>query len=490
MFIALKLLRNIGAVNVVLAVAFLGGAGRDLGLVLLLSVAVAALAGASVAAWWRFTFRVDGDELIVTRGVVSVQRLTIPLTRVQSVTIDQKLLHRLVGLVQVSVDTAGSSGVEFEIQAVRRDVAEALRSRADATRSTVPGVDDRTGDRGRRTAAAVPEPDGRGVDGPRRSATTSTPTEIVAHRSPAELLRAGLARPDLRSLFVVAPVILLADDVLPDEVVSRTVDVVSGGGVAVDVAVAVGLGLVGIVVFVLAGVVRDWDLTVEREGTVLRRSSGLLDVTATSLSAGRVQRLRVRQNPIERRWGISRVELDSVGDEARGVPGADDGEVGRWRSIVLDSDRPVALDRSVSRSIVLYRVRNRVLLLLPLAVVAVGGPRPWTAWLTVVGVMGLAIPVVGLREWWRWRNLRWSVTATRLGERHGIVDTVTTEFLLTKIQTVEITSTRFERRRGLATLRVVTAGGRTTIPFVDERLARTTRDSLVSVVESSPRSFM
>ena len=126
-FIIIRVIRGLGVSTIILAVLFLLNStwipgGIFLALPLLGGVAFVL----GVISWLRYTFLVSGDELVVQKGVLSRQRLSIPLDRVQSVSLDQSFLHRPVGLVRVAVDTAGTAAAEFEIDAIPRPVAEAV----------------------------------------------------------------------------------------------------------------------------------------------------------------------------------------------------------------------------------------------------------------------------------------------------------------------------------------------------------------------------
>ena len=68
--------------------------------------------------------------MVVTKGVIRVVRLNVPIERIQSIAIEQQLLHRLTGLVKVTVDTAGTKDVEFAIDAIARPLAEELQRQA------------------------------------------------------------------------------------------------------------------------------------------------------------------------------------------------------------------------------------------------------------------------------------------------------------------------------------------------------------------------
>ena len=94
-------------------------------------VALGALVATPFAflAWQRFRYRVDGDRLVVERGVLVEQERVVPLDRIRGVDISAPLLHRMLGIVQVSVDAAaaGGGGSELTLAAVTREQAEDLR---------------------------------------------------------------------------------------------------------------------------------------------------------------------------------------------------------------------------------------------------------------------------------------------------------------------------------------------------------------------------
>ena len=118
-FLAARTIRQVGIVQIVIAGGFLISRSPSL-VVLIAGVLVIGAIFMAIATlrWWRYTFMVHNGELRVDRGVLSRDTLTVPLDRVQSVSIEQKFLHRVVKLVQVSLDTAGTSNAEFTFDAI------------------------------------------------------------------------------------------------------------------------------------------------------------------------------------------------------------------------------------------------------------------------------------------------------------------------------------------------------------------------------------
>jgi len=81
----------------------------------------------AVVYYLRFHFHVASDALIVERGLFQRERLQIPFERIQAVQLFQGPVQQLVGLTGLRVDTAGSSGSELELVAIRKQDAEGLQ---------------------------------------------------------------------------------------------------------------------------------------------------------------------------------------------------------------------------------------------------------------------------------------------------------------------------------------------------------------------------
>lgn len=65
---------------------------------------------ATALAFWDFTVRRDGELLRLRRGLLTERRDTVPLRRIQSVTVEQNPVRRAFGLASVSTVVAGRAG--------------------------------------------------------------------------------------------------------------------------------------------------------------------------------------------------------------------------------------------------------------------------------------------------------------------------------------------------------------------------------------------
>lgn len=474
-FIAWRFIRRIGIVNIGIVVLF--AVTSRFSIVLWIAAMLAAIGVAlySVLSWLRFTFVVAGDELVITRGVLSVERLVIPLDRVQSVSIDQRLLHRIVGLVSAAVDTAGSSATEFEIAAIDAPTAEALRLVASDARR--PGL---------------------AADHSDAAATGATPgavtDEMFAHRTAGELVVVAVTRLPWAGLAVLAPILALGDEigglagfnVNLEKLIEGGRDVGDGSSIAL-VGVIVGFVAVATVFVAILQIVREvvtnWELTLHRTPAGLRRTAGLLNRTSRSAALRRVQTLTTHDTPPQRWLGITTLTLKTFGDNDIGLPGSRVAEVMRLRELVFGRRGAPQLDRRISRWFVFIATRNTLLV----AVAAACGLRfglelGWWSAITLV-----AVPVRWLAARRQVRLRRWGIDHVSIAESCELVTKHTAETPLFKAQLVKVTQSFFERRRGLATVRVQTADGFLAVPLIRHDEAMAARDRILFAVETNRR---
>ncbi|MEM7324307.1 MAG: PH domain-containing protein [Actinomycetota bacterium] len=491
-FIAWRFVRNLGLANLGIGLVFLIS-GR-LPLALLGFAAIASVVGLVLMtlAWWRFVFLVEADELLVRKGVVSQERLTIPLDRVQSVSIDQKLLHRFVGLVSVSVDTAGSSEAELQIDAVDRGKAEALQRLAAGHR---PGTSttgrSSSGDGG---AGADGEPVGVGG-----ALGQEGDGSVVVRRTPGDLVKIGLTAWPWTGLVVLASLFTVADDLggllpfdlqeeqlLDDSVV---VDDVTPLLIGYVLLIALGLLLLVTVLGALLQIVREiltnWDMQLLRTSTGFRRTSGLLSRTSKASTLTRIQAVQTDETPAQRFIGITKLTLPTIGDGDLTVPGATDEEVRGIRKILFGAVPEPVLDRGISRFYIFLAVRNAFITTAIGVVIGFVVIGDWRVALAFV-----IVPLRWLEARRRWRLRRWSVGNLHLAESYEFLNKHTAEIDLVKTQTASVSRSFFERRRGLATVKIETAEGHLAVPLIPLAEANEVRDLALYAAESDSRAWM
>lgn len=421
-----------------LGVWALGGAGP---LVLLLvagslnlivaGIMVLVAAVGSLARWLRFRWRLEADALVIEQGVLQRRRRVIPLERIQSVEAVRKLGHRVFGVVELRVETIGGGSTEGQLDALDPEVAARLRR--DLLRK---GAD-----------RAAPREDG-----------APSPTPLVRMR-PGQLVAAGLTG---GRVGVFAAMVGFASQALgerTDDAIEWLTAYVGGTGAseAVSAALLLAAGTVAVafLLSVVATTLTYWDFTLTRDGRDLHTTRGLLDQRSGTIPLHRVQSVRVEENALRRLLGLASVKVEVAGHV--GGDGSQETStvlpLGKRREAVALAGTILGRDEvaSVPLRPMPTGARDRRFVRAAVATVAVAAPLTW--WLGTEGVVGLAAAApFALLASASYRALGHAESDGLLLTRSGVLVRRTYMTLERSLQATSVTSTPFQRRRGLATL--------------------------------------
>ena len=478
-FIILRVIRGLGVSTIVLAVLFLlNSTGVPGGLLLALALLGGVAIAIGVISWMRYTFEVSGNELVVQKGVLSRQRLSIPLERVQSISLDQSFLHRPVGLVRVAVDTAGTATSEFEIDAIPRSVAQAVEVLAAEYAPLRQASDVSTGDVVERDPSLPPPP-------------PPPPAEsVILKHTPARLLRVALAQSPWAGLALIAPLIAFADEI--NEFIGVEVPLPEEGDVDIGVRlvlISIALLILGTIASLFLQIVRElttnWDLTLTKMPSRLRRTAGLFSRTTKASDIAKIQTVATSQTPVQRWVGLQNLRLHTIGAGDIDLPGVDDTQLESIRNLVLaDEEQITVLRRRVSPLAVFLAGRNTSVVAL---LVALGLWVPIGPWSLLVF---LIVPVAVLISRRQVRLFRWDITSTAIATRATFYATQHIETTLRKTDKVTVSQSFFERRRGLASIKVGLSDGSIDFGMIVLDEAEAVRDRAIYVAETNTQQWM
>lgn len=495
-FFAWQLILQLNLVQIAAPIALLI-TSRSLIVGALLVAAIVGWIGVALVAWWRHKFWVVDDEIRVAKGVIAHESKAIPLGRIQSVAFQQTVVHRLLGLVSITLDTAGSREPELELIAIDKARARALqRLAAEAGGAGLAQASPSTGEDGETTSGAeVGSPVGAVAE------------ETVVRRTAGELLRVGLSTWPLAGFVLLSPIVGWALDVLDafgrsvgpsipaDDTLGNRIGEASTGKVIIwSVAIIVLVVAVGWLFQIIRVFLSEWNLTVVLSSDGLRRESGLLSRTSKASRLIRIQDFRFSQGLWERVFGIFNVRFGIIGEGDLNVVGSSIEEVERLRSLAFDprSDPGPAVDRSVS-PLQMYQwgyntfwctVGLEVLVWVVLTNVEDLTWSPW--WL--LGF--LAVPLAVGIAWWRWRGLHWGFNQRRFITAYRMISQTTTEMDLVKVQKVTVKQSPFQWRRALATIELGVADGVRHLVMIEQDEAEQLRDTALAAVEFDHRRWM
>ena len=421
-----------------------------------LLVLVAAMAGVmaagTVLTWLRHTYELDPEEgvLRIDEGVLARKHRTVPLDRIQQVSLAQKLLHRLLGVARLRIETAGGAGgSEVDLDVIGLAEAERLRASLQAAR-------------GRRLAGAEP---------------AAPPERTLVQLGPGQVALSGILRARAAAILaLVASATQYADD-LPGDPLERLVPArweapelgtwLVLGAVAAGVVVWLGLSAA-------SSLLTDFGFTLVHTGTQLVARRGLLDRRESILLPHRVQVVWVSEPLLARLLGYATLRLQSAGDpgvQGRGaervtIPLLPAGEVGRVVGEVLPGAAPLP---ALAAPPPAARRRAIVRHALPTALAALA----LTAGLWPAGAVALlAVPLAALLGELAYRGLGHALHGGYLLARRGWLWRRTAVVPASKVQSARVTSSPFQRRAGLATFHADVAGHGGAPRVIDEAAAR------------------
>jgi putative membrane protein len=404
--------------------------------------------------WRRLTYTAGAQDIRVEQGLFSLSARSVPYERIQDVSVEQKLLARLLGVAEVKFET-GAGGKE-EIVLAYLSLAESERLRA-LVRERKEGV----------PVAASAQPD---------LATDAAPTDVLFTMGNRRLVLFGLFEFSLIVFAVLLGAAQQFDFLIPNGLWEPDnwsqwyhggETRLAGLGRAAAIVGLLGAVLALVVVGVLTGIARtaarDYRFRLERTPRGFRRRRGLFNKSDVLLPVHRVQAALIRTGLVRRRFGWHALDFISLAQDGAKTP---------HHSAVpfaqLEEIWPVVRAAGIERPADDAQWQRP-------------SPRPWVshalfqslffAALGIVGglVMRSGLPLAAgtfgvlstiLLNWLGWRRSRHAIDTRQLYARDGTLAPRLTIAPRVKLQSAEIAQSPFGRWLGYATLKLGVAGGK------------------------------
>ena len=428
----------------------------------------------SILQYFRFSFYIADGKLHVQHGVFKKVKLDIPFDRIQSISFEQNLVHQFFNVVKIKVDTAGSSGEEFEFAALAREKANELRAfilqqrnQSDLFASTV-------------------------VD--------TEPDKLILSLDPGDLIKVGISQNHLRTAGIVLAFLLGLRDNISEALGDRYVDQfdamtenVINSGAFYLFSLFIGLLVVSFFGTLIWTVIRYYNLHFWKTPQGYKTEAGLFNRREQAALDHKIQILRWVSNPLRRLFGIVYLRLYQA-SSTRGsrrttisVPGCPVDDLRRVEYAYFQkwTDEP-ADNFGVAK--VFFLRRALFIGLIPAILIAgiyfIAGQSGW-----IIGAFGWLV-VMTFYQYWYQRKWQFSMSKNRLLTTSGVLEPVTKALAHFKVQGVQLRQSPFQRRRQLASLVLHTASGDVTIPYIQVHLAFAIKNYVLYKVEASKQAWM
>ncbi|MEZ0326527.1 MAG: PH domain-containing protein [Fimbriimonas sp.] len=290
LIVALQQLRSLGGILIAFIILqFVGGKRSEF-------IVEAILAGIGVLTiipavikYFTIRYELTDEAFTLTSGLLFRQRRIVPLDRIQNVFLKRNILHQLLGVTTLKIETASGSGAEVDLNVVGMAEAERLIHLLQRT-------------------AHVPQ--------------VETPVkEPIFRASLGDLFLAGATqnRAGVIILFFIG-LLNYAHDLLP--ALAKVLPAVSGKAGLPNSAVVGGMVLLILLLFagwilsMITSVFVYFGFQLTRSEGVLKLKHGLLTQIQATLPVRRIQSIRIVAPVLQRRLGYCNVYADSAASYA------------------------------------------------------------------------------------------------------------------------------------------------------------------------------
>jgi len=434
----------------------------------------------AILSYFKFYFFLKNDELVIQKGILKKSNLNIPLDRIQSVNINQNIVHQILNVVQLEVDTAGTKGAEFKFDALSKEKAEALRSILISKKKEI-------------SETQVSSHNGDELQ------VFSEERKPILNLSFAELIKVGLSQNHFRSVGVVMLVFFWIQSSVEDigiETDKYTKDffdfLVSASFKAVMTMIVMA-SIVAVGISLVRTILVYFDAHLWREGSRLKFSHGLFNKKERSAPYQKIQILQWGNNPLQKLLKIFDVRLKQASSSvvtaksSLRIPGCTDDHISYLKDSWLGDK---ALEKLIIHGVSIHYFYRRVLwrmvfcALLFAIYYLVGQINGWLIFLV------LLVPYFIYTSWLSYKKSGFAINHTTLYITKGMLDDDFALLPLAKVQNVIITQTPYQSRKDLADVGVHTASGSISIPYIPLVLAEQLSDYFLYRVESSRELWM
>ncbi len=427
----------------------------------------------SILFYLNFYFYVEENQFILKKGYLRKKVLSIPLERIQSVSTKQNILQQLLNVYSLEVDTAGSAGKELKIYSLSGAYADHL------TQFLQSHKENKIEDKSELNSNIIGE-------------------EEILKLSPSDLLRIGISQNHLRTgLIIVAfgsQIVGQIQDLFKnqtDAYSDSAKSIMSNSGIFFYTGLALFFLVVSILATLLVTVIKYYDFKLVKHQKSYRITAGLINKRKVLLPFSKVQQLNWETGPIKKLFGIFKISFkQAVSKQMQqkqvvDAPGCLNQHIENIRNEIFKGDLPDHSEKIYAHRRYfnpLWLLSGWIPALIPIALYIY---EPM--WL-IAGGSWLALSALYCRMAVRKRYFQFNKTQLIVGK--GAIVTVWQQAESFKTQSVDFRQSFFQKRRGLASLRVNNASGQMDIPYIPEDMANNLMNYLLYHVETSNKKWM
>lgn len=421
--------------------------------------------------YWFYKFHISQHNLIIQSGWLKKRTITIPVQYIQEVHLQQNLLQRLLKVVSVNINSAGSQKVEAKIDALSHKKAEELKELL-LSQSHVG------------TGPAIEE---------------IIPKKMITRLSDADLLRFSLSTNHLETFVIIIALSLNLIDDLKDAfnidswgLMQSYVNKAAGETTLVVSILIIAGALFSVVASVIRTVIKFYNFTMEQIQHGWKISFGLINQQQKIIPSNKIQVLTWKANWIRRKLNFWLLNVQSIGYSIKNrkqliqIPVTSLNQVLSLipvyqSSPVFEINKGLKIEPAYWKRKLLFTAAPVTLIFLLI----------FYLWIGVAGIGVLLLFIYLAWYFTKWYKVfRWQINDEGVQLFSGVWGRKYSLLTWKKIQQVEVTQNPYQRRQQLANIIFISAGGRIELPYIQLSTAHYLADLSLYYVESRDEHWM
>ncbi|MEG1020496.1 MAG: PH domain-containing protein [Myroides sp.] len=432
--------------------------------------------------YFYFSYQVVEDELIIKKGWLNKSTTVVKLDKIHEVNLNQKFIHKIIGLYLVNIDTAGSSSTEIEINGIDFQKALALK---DVLTSSV--------EINQESTTVLSEENDESI--------IEDQSADKIKISLISLIKIGLTRNYLQTFGLLIAFSFQIIDQLQDffykddasvydDIFEASYDQYLG-----LVGVALFFGLIALVVIFNLGrtLLTYYNYQINLKDKHLTASYGLTDSHIISVPANKVQMFQFQQNYFQKLMNLFEVKIKQVesnedNKKKKGliIPGANYLELNTLFNVIF-SNNLIDLKNGYKPHIRVLAIKMAILCIpaiISLIVLYFTDSLLFSWIILPFFSLGCLLIYMG------YKNEKMVFKDDFIILKSGIWDITTTYLPVDKIQKVSISQSYFQEKRQIGSLNLYTAAGIVTLYYYDFNMLQSMVNEILYKIEKNKHSWM
>lgn len=427
----------------------------------------------------NFQFKISNDHFILKQGIFTKVNTSISFDRIQNINFKQNLIQQLIGVYEVSIETAGSNKIEIVIKALTYKKAQKLKQ-----------------------ALSLKEK------------TTQDNLEVLKDKpllkiSSFELFKVGLTENHFRSLAIFLAILIgffqQLRDIIEnfgeinylDNYFEQGAEVVYGSVMLIVILLII-LVFVGVISSFIRVFLFHFNLNVFVKNETFEINQGLLTKKSIVLKKDKVQTITISTNPLKQLLGISFITFRQAvsgiknkkkkdKDKMIKIVGCKSNQIKIIKDLLFNTQKIESEEKHLSDSYYKTRmyIRSSIFLLLINLILYIGNQ-----YVSILVINIFSLPIFGFLIALKYKKTFYKFTDDLLLLGSGSLETHFTYLPFFKVQNIKMKQNFFQKRRDVVDLVFQTAAGKVTMPCIKKERATKIYNYTLYKVESSNEPWM